>query len=226
MRMMRDPTVRSTNVAALLFGFGILAIFVTVPQFAQTPAHVGYGFGASVTQSGIYLLPFAVAMLIVAPLTARLSASIGSKPIQRYGLIGQWYIKKFDITTIYFHSSDNAYLGTQTAANTPLPVGARSPVWNGGLFESHYMFNPQLILINRYELVRMSQQALPTIAGNQGNIDVLTFGMRYYPFISSRAGFAYHAEYAIEWQKGTAPVPTLGPNLTTSSLLFGFDFAF
>ena len=152
--------------------------------------------------------------------------AIGSKPIQRYGLIGQWYIKKFDITTIYFHSSDNAYLGTQTASNTPLPVGARSPVWNGGLFESHYMFNPQLILINRYELVRMSQQALPTITGNQGNIDVLTFGMRYYPFISSRAGFAYHAEYAIEWQKGTAPVPTLGPNLTTSSLLFGFDFAF
>jgi hypothetical protein len=152
--------------------------------------------------------------------------AIGSKPIQRYGLIGQWYIKKFDITTIYFHSSDNAYLGTQTPANTPLPVGARSAVWNGGLFESHYTFNPQLILINRFELVRMSQQALPTLAGDLGNINVLTFGMRYYPFISSRAGFAYHAEYAIEWQKGTAPVPALGPNLTTSSLLFGFDFAF
>jgi hypothetical protein len=152
--------------------------------------------------------------------------AIGSKPIERIGLIGHWYIKKFDITTIFFHSSDNAYLGTQTPANAPLPVGARAPVWNGGLFESHYMFNPQLILINRYELVRMSQQALPSLAGNLGNIDVLTFGMRYYPFISSRAGFAYHAEYAIEWQKGTAPNPAIYPNVSTSSLLFGFDFAF
>lgn len=152
--------------------------------------------------------------------------AVGSKPIERVGLIGQWYIKKFDITTMFFHSSDNAYLGTQTAANQPLPAGARSPVWNGGLFESHYMFNPQIILINRYELVRMSQQALPSYAGNYGNIDVLTFGLRYYPFISSRAGFAYHAEYAIEWQKGTAPVPSINPNVATSSLLFGFDFAF
>jgi hypothetical protein len=88
------------------------------------------------------------------------------------------------------------------------------------------MFNPQIILINRYELVRMSQQALPGLAGNYGNIDVLTFGLRYYPFISSRAGFAYHAEYAIEWQKGAAPVPSINPNVATSSLLFGFDFAF
>ncbi len=152
--------------------------------------------------------------------------AIGSKPIERVGLIGQWYIKKFDITTMFFHSSDNAYLGTMTPANMPLPTGARSPVWNGGLFESHYMFNPQIILINRYELVRMSQQALPSYAGNYGNIDVLTFGMRYYPFMSSRAGFAYHAEYAIEWQKGAAPVPSINPNVATSSLLFGFDFAF
>ena len=26
---------------------------------------------------------------------------------------------------------------------------------------------------------------------------MLTFGYRYYPFISSRAGFAFHNEYAI-----------------------------
>ena len=73
MKMMRIPAVWSTNLAALLFGFGMFAMFITVPQFAQTPTHVGYGFGASVTQSGLYLLPFAVAMVIVAPLTGRLS---------------------------------------------------------------------------------------------------------------------------------------------------------
>jgi hypothetical protein len=70
----------------------------------------------------------------------------------------------------------------------------------------------------------MSQQAFSSNPGNLGNLDVLTFGTRYYPFINSRAGFAYHGEYAIIWQKGASPVTF--SNLTTSSLLFGFDFAF
>ncbi len=151
---------------------------------------------------------------------------IGNKGLQRYGLIGMWYIKNFDITTIYFHGHDSAWLGTNTMAlpGATLPAGAQAPSWNGALFESHYMFNPQLILINRYELVRMSQQAFVTNPSNLSNADVLTFGARYYPFISSRAGFAYHAEYAIIWQKGATPVTF--SSLATSSLLFGFDFDF
>ena len=79
MRMMRIPAVWGTNLAALLFGFGMFAMFITVPQFAQTPSSAGYGFGASVTQSGLYLFPFATAMVIVAPLTGRLSVWVGSK---------------------------------------------------------------------------------------------------------------------------------------------------
>src|SRR5215469_2888603 len=162
--------------------------------------------------------------------------AIGNKPLQRYGLIGMWYIKNFDITTIYFHSHDDAYLGTNTAA-TPgavLPEGAHGPSWNGALFESHYMFNPQILLLNRFEMTRVSQQAFGGAAdpatgyvpnpGDLGNANVLTFGVRYYPFISSRAGFAYHGEYAIIWQKHTSPVTF--SNQTTSSLLFGFDFDF
>jgi MFS family permease len=76
MKMMRIPTVWSTNLAALLFGFGMFAMFITLPQFTETPTRVGYGFGASVTQSGLYLAPFAVAMVIVAPMTGRLSRAV------------------------------------------------------------------------------------------------------------------------------------------------------
>jgi MFS family permease len=79
MKMMRIPAVWSTNLAALLFGFGMFAMFITLPQFTETPTRVGYGFGASVTQSGLYLAPFAVAMVIVAPMTGRLSRAVGSK---------------------------------------------------------------------------------------------------------------------------------------------------
>lgn len=79
MTMMRIRAVWTTNVSALLFGFGMFAMFTTVPEFVQTPAHVGYGFGDSVTRSGLDLLPFALAMLVVAPITARLSAIAGPK---------------------------------------------------------------------------------------------------------------------------------------------------
>jgi hypothetical protein len=150
--------------------------------------------------------------------------AIGNKSFYRLGLIGQWYLRKFDVTTIYFHGWDSAFLGSNTPANQPLPTGAQSPTWNGGLFETHYVPNPQLVLINRYEIIRMSRQVFASNPANFGDEDVLTFGYRYYPFISSRAGFAFHNEYAIEWQRGAAPVT--GTNLATSSLLVGFDFAF
>ncbi|HVS86952.1 MAG TPA: hypothetical protein VHF01_01890 [Candidatus Acidoferrum sp.] len=148
---------------------------------------------------------------------------IGNKGFYRAGLIGMWYIKKLDLTTMYFHGWDSAFLGTSTAANTALPAGAQAPTWNGGLFETHYTLNPQLIFINRYELIRMSRQAFTANPGDLGNIDVLTFGYRYYPFISSRAGFAFHNEFAILRQRGAS---LNGLDLTSSSLLIGFDFAF
>jgi hypothetical protein len=155
---------------------------------------------------------------------------IGNKGFQREGLIGMWYLKKFDITTMYFHGHDNAFLATNTPSGGPLnpsgalPTAAQAASWNGALFESHYMPTPQFMFLNRYELVRMSQQAFRTNPGNLGNVDTVTFGFRYYPFISSRAGFAYHAEYSISRLRGLSPVT--GTDLTSSSLLFGWDFAY
>jgi EmrB/QacA subfamily drug resistance transporter len=81
MRMMRIPEVWTTNLAALLFGFGMYVMFTIVPQFVETRPGHGYGFAASVSQSGLDLLPFAVAMLVVAPLTGRLSAAVGSRRV-------------------------------------------------------------------------------------------------------------------------------------------------
>jgi hypothetical protein len=157
------------------------------------------------------------------PSTANVPGTgIGNKGYYRAGLIGMWYVKKLDVTTMYFHGWDSAFLGTNTPANSPLPTGAQAPTWNGGLFETHYTLNPQFILINRYELIRMSRQAFATNPDDLGNVDALTFGYRYYPFISTRAGFAFHTEYAIVRTRKTAPIS--GLDLTGSSLLFGFDF--
>jgi len=153
-----------------------------------------------------------------------LADGLGQKSFNREGFFGLWYYKKLDFTTMYTHGSDSAFLGTNTPAYDALPFGARSPSWNVGTIETHFTYSPQLILINRYELVRMSQQALPGLPGNFGDVDVLTFGYRYYPFISSRAGFAFHNEYSILRQRGVSPIN--GVDVTSSSLFLGFDFIF
>ncbi len=155
---------------------------------------------------------------------------IGNQGYYRVGLIGMWYLKKLDFTTMYFYGHDSAWLGTNTSPTpgTTLPDGAHSPSWNGALVETHYTFNPQMIFVNRYEAIRMSQQALSSNPGNTGNTDALTFGFRYYPFISSRAGFALHNEYSVVWQRNILVNPStqLPMGLTSSSLMFGLDFAF
>jgi hypothetical protein len=69
----------------------------------------------------------------------------------------------------------------------------------------------------------MSQQAIPGTPSGLGNINMYTFGYRYMPIMTSRAGFAWHNEYSWIRQQGTAPD---GTDLTSSSLLLGFDFAF
>jgi hypothetical protein len=45
------------NLVALLFSVGMYAILAVLPRYLQTPVDAGYGFGTSVTASGIFLLP-------------------------------------------------------------------------------------------------------------------------------------------------------------------------
>ncbi len=72
MQMMRLRPVWSTNLAGFLIGFGLFSAFVLIPQFVQTPPSNGYGFGSSVTQSGLFLVPSTLMMLIAAPFSGRL----------------------------------------------------------------------------------------------------------------------------------------------------------
>ena len=82
MRMMRIPTVWTVNLVALLFGMGMYSMFAFLPQFLQTPDDVtGYGFGASVTESGLLLLPQTVATFLAGLLSGRLAARFGSKAV-------------------------------------------------------------------------------------------------------------------------------------------------
>jgi EmrB/QacA subfamily drug resistance transporter len=88
MHMMRRPAVWTNNLVALLFGAGMYAAMAFLPEFVQTPRSTGYGFGASITGSGFFMLPLVVGMFICGMMTGRLAARFGSKLLVFAGAIG------------------------------------------------------------------------------------------------------------------------------------------
>jgi hypothetical protein len=166
-----------------------------------------------------------------------------NKSFHREGFVGLFYFgPHVDLQVVTQHGWDNAWFGqgygiatsasTNNTPGTTLPVGAQAPTWNGVLVEPHYVFTPQLILVGRYETIRMSRQANGPLSATPtpkdlGDITTYTVGFRYNPFMNARAGFAWHNEYNWLHQNGTGPVIGLSsPNINTSELLTGFDFDF
>jgi EmrB/QacA subfamily drug resistance transporter len=79
MKMMRIRAVWATNLVALLFGVAMYAAFAFLPELLQTPSSAGYGFGASITESGLMMLPQTVAMFLVGIVAGRLAFRFGSR---------------------------------------------------------------------------------------------------------------------------------------------------
>jgi len=145
-----------------------------------------------------------------------------------------WFTPKWVWSNVYVHGTEDAYLANNLPSNGPLPVGARTAIWNGGFSEADYMYTPQLAWIGRYETVRMSQQGNPLNPGNMGNLDALTFGIRWYPFMNTRVGFAINPEYSVVRSRGVGNnlfAGFYGPSfnnadVTSSSIFLGFNFEF
>ncbi len=79
MEMMRVPAVWTNNLVAFLFGMGMYSVMAFLPEFLQTPKSAGYGFGASIIQSGLFLMPLTVTMFFFGLLSGRIAAAVGSK---------------------------------------------------------------------------------------------------------------------------------------------------
>lgn len=177
-----------------------------------------------------------------------------NKGFSREGFVGQFYFgQHFDVQVVTQHGEDNAWFGQgygdfpdnsstalcnaqgaspgttiqQPCNNTPgtqLVAGSRNPTWNGVLVEPHYVYSPQLIFLARYETIRVSQQSTPGTRSDFGDVTTYTVGYRYNPFMTSRAGFAWHNEFNLFHQVGTSALS--GTNINTSEVLTGFDFDF
>jgi EmrB/QacA subfamily drug resistance transporter len=79
MRMMRRRAVLTTNMTAFLIGFGMFGSFIIIPQLVQLPESTGFGFGANVTEAGLFLLPSTLVMLFAGPIAGLIGTRLGSK---------------------------------------------------------------------------------------------------------------------------------------------------
>ena len=87
MRMLARREILFTNITAMISGFAMFGTFVLVPNFVEMPhglstslQHaVHYGFGASATKAGLYLLPSSATLLFAGPLAGLIGKRVGFK---------------------------------------------------------------------------------------------------------------------------------------------------
>ena len=86
-RVLAERPVLLTNLTAMISGFAMFGAYVLVPRFVEAPGglpadvagRVDYGFGATATTTGLYLLPGSALMLVAGPAAGLLGRRVGSK---------------------------------------------------------------------------------------------------------------------------------------------------
>jgi MFS family permease len=79
MRMMAIRGVWTTNAVAFLIGVGMYSSFVLLPELVQEPTSTGYGFGASPTAAGLFLLPATIGVTALGQMAGIFERRIGSR---------------------------------------------------------------------------------------------------------------------------------------------------
>jgi EmrB/QacA subfamily drug resistance transporter len=78
-RLFRIRGVWTAHVVALVVGFGMFGLFILIPPLLELPTSTGFGFGTTVTEAGLLLLPLVLAMVVFGPLGGRLVRTRGAK---------------------------------------------------------------------------------------------------------------------------------------------------
>ncbi|BBZ32469.1 MFS transporter [Mycolicibacterium confluentis] len=71
--------VLTTNLASIAVAFAMFAMSLVAPQVLELPPSTGYGLGQSMVQTGLWLAPGGVAMMLTSPVAARVAARRGYK---------------------------------------------------------------------------------------------------------------------------------------------------
>ncbi|WP_426594199.1 MFS transporter [Cellulomonas sp. McL0617] len=78
-RLMTNRGVWATDVVALALGFAMFGTFLLVPTLLELPTTSGVGFGKSVSEAGLFLLPTVLMMVVFGPLSGLLDRRYGPK---------------------------------------------------------------------------------------------------------------------------------------------------
>lgn len=68
-----------TNLAALMFGFGMMAQSIVVPQLLQMPVQTGYGLGQTIMETGLWMAPAGLMMLVFSPVSSSMLTRFGGR---------------------------------------------------------------------------------------------------------------------------------------------------
>jgi EmrB/QacA subfamily drug resistance transporter len=79
LRLLAIRGVWATNLVGLTFGFAMFGTFLLIPLLLELPAVTGYGFGKSVSEAGVFLLPTVAMMMVFGPLSGLLDRRSGPK---------------------------------------------------------------------------------------------------------------------------------------------------
>ncbi|MEU9211864.1 MFS transporter [Streptomyces sp. NPDC048415] len=79
LKLAARPRVALPHIAALLTGFAFYGNSLVTSQLVQAPEATGYGLGLSIVATGLCLLPGGVTMLLLSPVSARISAARGPR---------------------------------------------------------------------------------------------------------------------------------------------------
>jgi MFS family permease len=79
LRTSAQRPILMTNIAALLIGFGMMAMSIVIPQLLQLPVETGNGMGQSVLAAGLWMAPGGLMMMAFAPVSAKMLTRYGGR---------------------------------------------------------------------------------------------------------------------------------------------------
>lgn len=87
LRVSARRQVLLTNTASVVFGFAMFAMSLVLPQILQLPTATGFGLGQSMLVTGLVLAPSGIVMMLVAPLSSRITTTKGPKTTLMIGAV-------------------------------------------------------------------------------------------------------------------------------------------
>nr|WP_296773586.1 MFS transporter [Rhodococcus sp. (in: high G+C Gram-positive bacteria)] len=87
LRVSAHRQVLLTNFASVVFGFSMFAMTLVFPQVLQLPVATGFGLGRSMLVTGLVMAPSGIVMMLVAPISSRITTTKGPKTTLMIGAV-------------------------------------------------------------------------------------------------------------------------------------------